>query len=131
MLDHYLEVFKHKPGAFAGSTALAQARLSGAFGPVHQAFYDLARRQRGDGTGTRAMCMVLLLHRMLPSDSVVAGMQAAIGLDNADPELVALEARRHHDASSPSASIVAIGAPFAERALPSLVGYDELLEVAR
>lgn len=30
-LDHYLEVLRHKPGAFPGSTALAQARAAGAF----------------------------------------------------------------------------------------------------
>ena len=31
MLDHYLEVLSRKPGALAGSTALAAARVSGAF----------------------------------------------------------------------------------------------------
>ena len=33
-LDHYLEVLKGKPGALPGSTALAQARESGAFTPI-------------------------------------------------------------------------------------------------
>lgn len=32
-LDHYLEVLLAKPGALAGSSALAQARLDGAFTP--------------------------------------------------------------------------------------------------
>ena len=32
-LDHYLEVLRHKPGAFPGSTALAQARAAGAVHP--------------------------------------------------------------------------------------------------
>ena len=29
VLDHYLEILQHKPGAMPGSTALAQARASG------------------------------------------------------------------------------------------------------
>ena len=33
LLDHYLEVLGHKPGAFPGSTALAQARAAGSFTP--------------------------------------------------------------------------------------------------
>ena len=33
VLDHYLEILVRKPGALPGSTALAQARASGAFRP--------------------------------------------------------------------------------------------------
>ena len=131
VLDHYLEVLVHKPGALAGSTALAQARAAGGFGPTHQAFWDLARRRLGDGPGTRALCMVLLLHRGLPADSVVAGMYAAITMGNVDPEVVAVEARRHRDIGSPVALVVPIGARLAHRSPPRLDSYDELLGVAR
>ena len=85
VLDHYLEVLVRKPGALAGSTALIQARAAGAFGPAHQGFWDLARRRVGDGAGTRALCMVLLLHRSLPAEAVIAGMHAAIGIGSVDP----------------------------------------------
>ena len=44
LLDHYLEVLVRKPGALAGSTALAAARASGAFTSAHQRFWDAARR---------------------------------------------------------------------------------------
>lgn len=37
-LDHYLEVLDRKPGALPGSTALEQARASGAFTPIHDAW---------------------------------------------------------------------------------------------
>jgi hypothetical protein len=131
VLDHYLEVLLHKPGALAGSTALAQARATGAFGPAHQAFWDLARRRLGDAAGTRALCMVLLLHRSLPRDSVTAGMHAAVTVDSVDPEVVAVEARRHRDLGPPVALVVPIGARLAHRPPPRLDSYDELLGVAQ
>ena len=94
-LDHYLEVLARKPGALAGATALATARASGAFTPVHQRFSDAARRGLGDGPGTRALVGVLLLHRTLPAAAVAAGMTAALQTGRWDPDLVAVEARRH------------------------------------
>jgi IstB-like ATP binding protein len=42
VLDHYLEVLTRKPGALAGSTALAQARAAGSFTPAHDAFWGAA-----------------------------------------------------------------------------------------
>jgi transposase len=132
-LDHYLEVLVRKPGALPGSTALAQARARGAFGATHEAFWEAARRRRGDGAGTRAMCMVLLLHRVLPAAAVVAGMAAALSAGSVDPEVVAVEARRHHDATrrAPApADVVPIGARLAMRPAPSLGPYDSLLSGA-
>jgi transposase len=131
VLDHYLEVLVHKPGALAGSVALAQARASGAFTAAHQALWDLARRRLGDQAGTRALCLVLLLHRSLPLASVLAGMEAALAVGSADPEVVAVEARRHQDHQRPPAPVVPIGARLGARPLPALEGYDELLAVAR
>jgi transposase len=131
VLDHYLEVLLHKPGALVGSTALAQARAAGAFGPVHEAFWDLARRRLGDGAGTRALCMVLLLHRSLPADSVLAAMSAALSMGSVDPEVVAVEARRHRDSGTPLAPVVPIGVRLSHRPPPALDGYDELLGAAQ
>ena len=76
-LDHYLEVLRHKPGAFPGSTALAQARAAGAFTAAHDAFWAAARKTSGDVAGTQALIDVLLLHRSLPSDAVIAGITSA------------------------------------------------------
>jgi hypothetical protein len=131
VLDHYLEVLVHKPGALAGSTALAQARAARSVGPSHEAFWDLARRGLGDGPGTRALCMVLLLHRSLPSSSVLAALDAAVKMGNADPEVVAVEARRHRDSAAALPLVVPIGAALSQRPPPRLDGYDELLELAR
>jgi hypothetical protein len=70
ILDHYLEVLCRKPGALAGSTALAAARTSGVFSVDHQRFWETARRRLGDGPGTRALIGVLLLHRTLPAGTL-------------------------------------------------------------
>jgi len=131
VLDHYLEILVRKPGALPGSTALAQARACGAFTPIHQAFWDTARRRLGDGAGTRALIGVLLLHRNLPATAVAAGMTAALGIGSVDPEVVAVEARRNLEPARPPAVVVPIGARLAHRSAPTLAGYDQLLVGAR
>ena len=132
VLDHYLEVLGRKPGAFAGSTALAAARGSGVFTAEHQRFWDTARQRLGDSAGTRALVGVLLLHRRLPTHAVIAGMSAAMELGNLDPDLVAVEARHalHAETVAPASVPLPVAvAPTAGvlRPAPSLVGYDQLL----
>jgi hypothetical protein len=131
-LDHYLEILIHRPGAFAGATALVAARADGAFTQAHQRFWDTARRQVGDRDGTRALIGVLLLHRTLPADAVLAGIDAALSVGQCEPDLVAVEARRHHDttrsapaaASAPEIPASVGGDP---RPAPTLHQYDQLL----
>ncbi len=131
VLDHYLEVLARKPGALPGATALAAARAAGAFTDTHQRYWDTARRRLGDPAGTRALIGVLLLHRGIPAAAVLAGVQAALGLDRIDTDLVAVEARRFLDTAgtTPAAAVVPIGAGpgLAGRPPPSLAGYDSLL----
>jgi transposase len=79
VLDHYLEVLAVKPGALPGSTALAQARTSGAFTSSHEAFWALCRGRLGDAQGTRMLVEALLLHRHLPHGDVVAGSRRLPG----------------------------------------------------
>ena len=78
VLDHYLEVLARKPGALRGATALAQARASGTFTAAHEQFWAAARAAHGEADGTRALVEVLLLHRRLGHDAVVAGLRAAV-----------------------------------------------------
>lgn len=129
VLDHYLEVLARKPGALAGSTALAQARASGLFTAAHERFWVEARRQLGDGAGTRALCRVLLLHRTMGPGEVTAGIAAALEVASVDPDVVAIEARRH---SAPAAVVVPIEAATRrfDRPPPTLEGYDTLLDTA-
>lgn len=123
VLDHYLEVLGRRPGAVAGSVALEQARASGAFTPTHERFWAAARRRLGDAGGTRALIDVLLLHRTMGSDALIAGMTATLSAGICDPEIVAVEARRSQRPVSEAASQTTRP----ERPAPSLHGYDELL----
>jgi hypothetical protein len=127
VLDHYLEILVRKPGAMPGSTALAQARAAGAFGPVHERFWIEARRRLGDGAGTRALIGVLLLQRRTPAAVVTEAMDAALAIGSVDPEVVAIEARRIHP-RRPAAPVVPIGTGARDvRPVPRLSGYDSLL----
>jgi transposase len=130
-LDHYLEVLGHRPGAFAGATALVAARADGSFAAGHQQFWDTARRQCGDRDGTRALIGVLLLHRTLPTSAVLAGIDAAMLIGSCDPDLVAVEARRHLDVGRravPPPIPTPATVPVDQRPVPTLHGYDELLK---
>ena len=124
-LDHYLEVLKTKPGGLPGATALAQAKASKAFTASHQAYWDAARRARGDVAGTRALIEILLAHRTMPAASLTAAMDRAVAADCLDPALVLIDARRD---TSQVAPVVPIGALTRyDRPAPTLTDYDQLL----
>lgn len=145
--DHYLEVLRHKPGAFPGSTALAQARAAGAFTAAHDAFWAAARKTSGDVAGTQALIDVLLLHRSLPADAVIAGITSALSVGAISPDVVAVEARRHATTHTPIPTTPTRGEtvvnlpprrptdphqviahlPEDTRPLPTVTAYDELL----
>ena len=128
-LDHYLEILTRKPGALAGSTALAQARKTGVFTANHDRYWAAARRERGDGAGTRALIEVLLLQRRMPAADVLAGIDAVLKIGSTAPELVAIETRRLRDAVL--APVVALNTSLGryDRPAPALAGYDQLLAV--
>ena len=125
-LDHYLDVLKIKPGALPGATALAQAKACGAFTAAHQAYWDAARRDRGDKAGTAALIEVLLAHRTLPAAALGTAMGTAVQTGILDPQVVLIDARRHADGQL--APVIPIGALARyDRPAPSLTGYDDLL----
>jgi hypothetical protein len=147
-LDHYLEILLTKPGAMAGSTALATARQNGSFTEVHEAFWAAARTAHGDAAGTRALIEVLLLHRRMPAEAVQLGMAAAIRAGAATADVVAVEARKAaaqtpepaekgDDGDDPppwaeSSGVVSLTArraqlPEDKRPLPTVSHYDQLL----
>lgn len=156
-LDHYLEVLRIKPGALPGSTALAQARESGAFTPAHDAFWAAARKTDGDAGATRELIDVLLLHRSMDARDVIGGITAALRVGAVSADVVAVEARRVASESNtgwvrpdchPGAkenvlehrvlsltqrrladpAAVIAGLPPDKRPLPSVAGYDDLLK---
>jgi len=126
-LDHYLEVLQVKPGAFAGASALAQARASGRFSKSHDRFYNLVRHRLGERDATKAMIEVLLAHRTLAYDAVVAGIDAALKVASVDPQVVLVEARRVGERGAETVAL-AEGLTRFDRPAPSLSRYDDLLE---
>jgi hypothetical protein len=124
-LDHYLEVLKTKPGGLPGATALAQAKASKAFTASHQAYWDAARRARGDSAGTRALIEILLAHRTMPATALTAAMDRAVTSGCLDPQVVLIDARRDTTQVAP---VVPIGALARyDRPAPTLTDYDQLL----
>jgi transposase len=140
-LDHYLEILLAKPGALAGSSALATARAEGTFTAAHQAFWDAAMAAHGRAEGTRALIAVLLLHRHRPTQAVIGGIAAALAAGSTSPELVALEARKAAgglgcpepvdlsdlDLPEHADDATAGSPPLQPRPAPSVAVYDELL----
>ncbi|WP_213817131.1 IS21 family transposase [Glaciihabitans sp. dw_435] len=158
-LDHYLEVLQVKPGALPGSTALARARAAGVFTSAHEAFWAATRKVNGDSAGTRELIDVLLLHRSMPADDVVAGLTSAVNIGAVTADVVAVEARRHQTETTGGVSsdrlpvehapinehrvvsltlrrltdpaAVIAGLPADTRPVPSVAGYDDLLAIHR
>jgi transposase len=128
LLDHYLEVLTRKPGALPASTALVQARASGAFTADHDRFWTAARRRLGDAAGTRALIEVLLAHRRLPADAVRAGIQATLAAGLVNPELVVIQARRHLDPQLAPVVPITRALALHQRPAPRLDRYDQLLD---
>lgn len=128
VLDHYLEVLAIKTGAFPGATALARARAGGSFGPTHERFWVQARRRLGDRNGTRALIEVLLLHRSIPAPAVSAGIEGALTAGSVDPAVVAIEARRVAEPADEVVVPIGDGLSRFDRPVPSIAGYDQLLE---
>ncbi len=128
-LDHYLEVLARKPGALPGASALVQARATGAFSDAHEAYWAAARRARGDAKGTRALIEVLLLHRSLSAEAIIAALRSCVASGIVDPGAVTCEARRLGE--DRPAVVVPIGALSRyDRPAPALSGYDALLAAA-
>jgi transposase len=126
-LDHYLEVLAVKPGAMRNATALARARAAGAFSDTHDRFWNQARRRLGERDGTKTLIEVLLAHRILPAEAVIAGMTAAMEVGSVDPAVVAIEARKAAEGSTVPALPIGELARF-DRPKPTLNRYDDLLE---
>ena len=77
--------------------------------------------------GTKALIGVLLAHRVLPYDAVVAGIEGALAVGSLDPDVVIVEARRateHRDLGLADLP----GLARFDRPTPTLDRYDDLLE---
>jgi hypothetical protein len=127
---------------------LEQARAAGKFTPVHDAWWEAVRRVHGDAAGTRALIEVLLLHRHMPHEHVVAGLATAVRAGALTADAVALEARKFAETDDhqspegammrhPAGNVVSLTErrlaqlPPDRRPLPTVTAYDQLLRHRR
>lgn len=134
VLDHYLELLVHRPGAFAGSLPLHQARERGEFTADYDELWARMRSRLGDKAGTRGLIEILLLHRSNPRELVDRAIDCALEIGTIDPATVELIARNLVAKPPREAAVLDIGGlDRYDRALPELTDYDALLtsEMAR
>jgi hypothetical protein len=126
-LEHYLDVFSHKPGAFAGSKPLAQWRAAGRWSACYDALWDRLQARHGKQNGTRAMVEVLGLGREFGHDALRTAIAATVSLGACDVAAVRYlltEAGLHK--VRPVQIDVGVLARY-DRPMPSVVDYDTLL----
>jgi len=127
-LEHYLDVLVRKPGALAGSTALAQCRARGLWPASYDALWRHLIDRHGKQAGTRQMIGVLLLARTYGTAAVQQTVTTAVTLGCRD-----LAAVRHLLLTAtlvrPSIDPLPIEAALAryDRPQPSVAAYDTLV----
>jgi hypothetical protein len=126
-LEHYLDVLSYKPGAFAGSTPLAQWRAAGRWPACYDELWDRLRARHGKQNGTRAMVAVLALGREFGHDHLRTAVASTVSLGACDVAAVRYlltEAGLHK--ARPNPVDVGVLARY-DRPLPNLADYDTLL----
>lgn len=127
-LDHYLELLHDRPGAFAGSEPLHQARERGSFPASYDKLWRELVARRGERDGTRQTIDVLLLHRRYPHPAVDQAVAAAVAMGAFDERAVALLTRFFADSTRPPPDALDVGALARyDRALPLLADYNRLI----
>ena len=128
-LEHYLDVLTKKPGALAGSTALAQCRAQGRWPASYDQFWEVLRQRQGKQEGTRAMIDILLLARERGAALVRQAVEEALQLGCSDVGAVRYLLSIGSQDQPPLPIIPArIGALNRyDRPQPSLEDYDRLL----
>ena len=127
-LDHYLDLLRDKPGALAGSLALAQERERGAWPSALDELWGKIADRYGPSEAARHMVEVLLLAREVGPEQMIAAAAGALAAGAHDGRAVALLARRA--ARAPVATIADLPErlTLSERPTPTLGDYDQLLE---
>jgi hypothetical protein len=96
VVDHYLELLDHKPGAFPRARALHQARRAGHWPACYDQLLSELTRRYGETEGTRQLLTVLLLHRSWPVEQVIEAVGQALSLGCGDAGSIALLLRQLH-----------------------------------
>lgn len=129
-LEHYLEPLSRKPGALAGSTALAQWREQQRWKESHDRLWQLLNARHGRQNGTRFMVDVIRLGREHGYERLENTIERALALGCPDVEAIRyllLESRLER--ARPEAVQVPELSEY-DRPLPSCGDYDCLLSAA-
>ena len=130
-LEHYLDVLERKPGALAGSTALAQRRQAGRWPESFDRLWQGLNMRHGRQQGTRQMIELLQLGTGEAWGRLRAAVEQALSLGCHD-----VAAIRHlmvaEQFDRPAVAPIDIGhlARYERPPLPVMNGYDQLLSHA-
>lgn len=129
-LEHYLDVLEKKPGALAGSRALAQWRQLGRWPQSMDRLWERLKQRHGKMEGTRAMVELLLLGREHGWEALHRAVERALFLGCSDEGAVRYLLLHPCSSSVPATlPLEELGALARyERPLPEMSSYDLLLE---
>jgi transposase len=126
-LDHYLELLKIKPGAFARSLPLRQEREQGRWPESFDLLWRAIEGKVGASEAARQMVDVLMLCRELGAAQVELAARGALAAGAHDGRAVAVLARRcERSAPAPLAGLDERLAA-TQRPEPTITDYDQLL----
>jgi transposase len=133
-LEHYLDVLRHKPGAFAGSKPLSQWRAEGRWTAAHDQFWLALQKRHGSQAGTRLMIELLQLGHKVGYERLAQAIAQALEFGAMDAAAVRylLEADHLAEAEvSPLPEEEVLRREYYARPQPQLEAYDGLLATGR
>lgn len=133
-LDHYLELLQRKPGALAGSVALAQERERGAWPACYDELWQQIAAKTTRSEAARQMVDVLMLLREHGPEVVELAVRGALACGSVDGRAVALLARRATAAPArPAGRLEGLDARLValDRPPGPIDDYNQLLDRAR
>lgn len=129
-LEHYLDVLRHKPGAFAGSKPLAQWRAEGRWTDAHDQLWLALQKRHGSQAGTRLMIELVDLGRRHGYDRLQEAIAQALAFGAMDAAAVRYLLAADHLAEakvSPLPPEEVLRQEYYARPQPTLSAYDGLL----
>jgi transposase len=128
-LEHYLDILSRKPGAFAGSTPLAQCRQAGLWPPSFDQLWQSLMDRHGKSSGTKQMIDLLKQSRQHGPDKLREAIELALSTGCHDVAAVK-HLLNADELQRKTCEVMDIG--FLERyarPMPVMTEYDQLLGV--
>jgi len=126
-LEHYLEVLERKPGAWAGSTPLAQWREQGGWPASEDRLWQEWMHRQGKAEGTRQMIRLLQLGKAKGYPKLQSAAEAALAWGCRDEAAVRYLLLTEPEGPPPPEAIEVGWLDRYERPLPVVNEYDPLL----